>query len=316
MVNYFGKPTIKNYNDWEQCNSFLKYGNKLYVSRASNVNASTEEILGLTVTSDVSDSSTIPVSDVTLVKIGQYIAFGSALGPVKVPYEVLSVDAVAGTLTIDRNTSVVVADDAKVYDFKQALNSVFEVQEQGSAVVVSDYLKTQLPIGNYADFEIQEQSIAMNSVEAKAKFIARSPGVWGNSIEIAIAKASDFGVDKMVFEGIALDDLFMYSPTGDEVGIIIRNAGVIQETFTVSFDPDARDENNKSMYIEDVINNKSLFVFVKDNTANENPVMSCLYSDGNVISLVKGIDSPVGFDDLINAYDLWSNKEAVDKLCA
>ena len=148
--------------------------------------------------------------------------------------------------------------------------------------------------------------------------MARNPGNWSQDLEIAIAKPSAFktSTPSEVFDGIALNDLFEYFPTGTEVGIIIRQGDIIKEIFTVDFDPAAKDSNGKSTYIETVINNQSNLVFAKDNTANAADVKDYLFTvggtPGSLIKLVGGRDSPVQADDLQNAYDLWNNKEEVD----
>ena len=94
----------------------------------------------------------------------------------------------------------------------------------------------------------------------------------------------------------------------------------IVETFTVDFDPTAKDSSNKSTYIEDVIYNNSSYIFVKDNTAVTDPIKDYVFSLGGaststlgtVISPVLGRDSAMGNDDLLNAYNLFNNPEALD----
>jgi len=314
LVSYYGKPTKTNYNDWMQASTFLKYGNKLFVSRGANTNGSVE-VSGITVTTDVNANSTIPVDDSSNIEIGDYVAFGNDAGPVLTPYVVVSKSAT--DIEVDRAVTIATADDANVYNFSQSMNAVFDAVEVGGTEVPAiDYVKTQIPILNYSDFETNEASIAMNSDESKVKFIAKNPGNWSNSIKIAIAKASDFNTGIEAFEGIYIDDLFEYYPTGSELGVIISINDTIKETFTVSFDETAKDSNNKSIYIEDVINTKSNYVFVKDNTSNTNDIKSYVYNmDATIsapITLVNGIDSPMGQDDLIEAYSVWDNKEEVD----
>ena len=314
LISYYGESTKTNYNDWMQASSFLKYGNKLFVSRCANTNGSTE-ITGITITSDVSDNTTIPVDDSTNVTVGDYIAFGNDSGPILTPYMVISKDAT--TIIIDRSVTIDTTKDANVYTFSQTMNAVFDAVENGAADIDSmDYLKTQMPILNYSDFENKETSLAMNSNTSKVKFIAKNPGNWGNNIELAIANSSDFGADKEAFEGIAIDDLFEYYPLNEEIGIVVRINGTIKETFTVSFDEDDKDQNNKSMYIEDVVNTKSNYIFAKDNTANTNNIKSYIYNVDETISkpitLTLGADSVMGQDDLIEAYTVWDNNEEVD----
>jgi phage tail sheath protein FI len=313
LITYYGKPTLKNYNDWMQAQTFLKYGNKLFVSRAANTNGSTEEINGLTVTSDVTDNSIVPVTgSIDSVKVGDYVAFGNAEGPIKTGYVVMSKST--DSIELDRNVLITVTDDNKVYSFSQSMNSVFDALEDGATPIgTSDYIRTQIPVLNYSDFENKETSIMMNDVTSKLKLIAKNPGNWGNDIEVAIANSSDFGAGKQAFEGISLDDLFEYYPISGEFGIVIRVKGEIEETFTVSFDPTAKDQNNKSLYVESVLNTKSNYVFAKDNTGNANEISSYIFSSAKgTITLVAGTDSPMGQDDLINAYEVWDNKEDVD----
>lgn len=319
LVSFYGKPTKKNYNDWAQASSFLKYGNKLFVSRAANTNASTEEIDGVTVTEDVINNTIVNLSgNLDKIKIGDYVAFGNDEGSIKITYVVMSksVDSnnYTSSIELDRAVSVTVADDNKIYSISQSMNSVFDAVEDGATAVSDvDYVRTQIPVLNYSDFENKETSIAMNGATSKLKFIAKNPGNWGNDIEVAIANSEDFGQAKQAFEGISLDDLFEYYPVTGEFGIVVRINGQIKETFTVSFDENAKDQNYKSMYVETVINTKSNYLFVKDNSNNINPIDSYLFSEPKgTIFLVNGTDSVMGLDDLNVAYEVWDNKEEVD----
>ena len=309
LVTFYGKPTIKNYNDWMQVSSFLKYGDKCFVARAANTNGSTEEVSGVTITADVTDDKVL-VSSVAEFKVGQLIAFGTDEGVVLKPYRIMAIDVANLQLTLDREATVDILLDAHVYMFSQSINSVFEATTDNT--VVTNYLEYQVNVGNYADFEDMETSIAFTSTKSKLKLIAKNQGNWGNGIEVAIAVPADFNHNKYVFEGIALDDLFEYFPTNDEYGIIVRLDGEIQEVFTVSFDVDAKNNLNKSIYIESVINQQSSLLFCKDNTANDAPLKSYIHSTNGVIKLVDGADSDMGIDDLMNAYALWENKEEVD----
>ena len=121
-----------------------------------------------------------------------------------------------------------------------------------------------MQIGSEFEFENLYSSIALDE-EQVLKFIARNPGTWGNQIEIAIANPEDFGLQKKVFPGIDLDGLYEYFPDAaeNEVGIVIKTQGEIKEVFLVSLNKDSRDSNNKSNYIENVLNRQSNIVYVK-----------------------------------------------------
>jgi len=313
LVSYYGKPTMKNYNDWMQASTFLKYGNKLFISRACNTTGITTEINGVTVTSDVSSNANVPLTgNFDSIKEGDYIAFGDTNGPVNTAYVVMA--KTTDSITVDRPTTIVTSNNNKIYTLSRSINSVFDTVSSGDTPVgTSDYIRTQVPILNYGDFENKESSLIMNNVTSKLKFIAKNPGAWGNNIEIAIANSSDFGNSEEAFTGIALDDLFEYYPTGSEIGIIIKYNDVIQETYVVSFDVNAKGSNGKSIYVEDVINTKSNFVFVKNNTDNLSQISSYLASTSKTpFNLVAGTDSIIDKGDLSDAYNVWSNKEEVD----
>lgn len=323
LQQFFGRPSDLNYNDWYQAYNFLQYGNKLYLSRAANVEGTATpisgETLGTAITADTVDS--FEASSVANFAVGDYISFGSTMTNSNF-YMVTNVDETTGivTVTVDRQ----IEDDLNVGDeinsFSVSLNGVAEaVSENGVEVLPEDLLSAYMPVGNDADFENIETSIAMVGDDAKLKFIARNPGAWADDIEIAIARPDAFSTEtpSEVFEGISLDDLFEYAPTGTEVGVIIRANDEIKEIFTADFDPTARDVNNRSAYIENVINNQSSYVFVKDNTANSTQVANYLFEvDGTPgsgpVTLVLGQDSDIQQDDLMNAYELWDNKEEVD----
>lgn len=165
--------------------------------------------------------------------------------------------------------------------------------------------------GSEQDFLDNMDSITVGS-NVGAKFFARNPGEWGNEISIAIANPIDFGdEDSEAFEGINLQGLFEYFPDGgnNEIGVVIREGSVIKEVFLVSLNKDSRDVSNKSNYIETLINRQSNLVFVKHG-ADGRELESCIGDDA--IGLNDGSDGSMTEGDLIEAYELWENKEEVD----
>ncbi|NQU33995.1 MAG: phage tail sheath subtilisin-like domain-containing protein, partial [Bacteroidetes bacterium] len=250
--------------------------------------------------------------------VGDLVSFGVDAVTSLVYYEVTAISSLI--VYLDR----VVAEDYVLSDVVNAFavtkNGVAEAISAGGSEVANDYLYLDdyTPILNLSDFETKESAIAMTGANAKLKIIARSPGTWSEDIEICIANPSAFGttVTSEAFDGVALDDLFEYPATGTEVGIVIKVAGIIEETYIVSFVTTAKDSSNKSAYIETVINNSSRYIFVKDNTANATTIDNyCFTVDdiaGSTISLVGATDASITAANLTAAYDLWSNKEAVD----
>lgn len=177
-------------------------------------------------------------------------------------------------------------------------------------------LVTAVTVNNADDFE--NATIAFENADAKLKIIARNPGTWSDNLEIAIATPSAFGAAtaSQAFTGIALDDLFEYTPTGTEVGIIVKLGTQVVETWTVDFNVLAKDHNNKSTYVENVVNGGSSYIFVNDNASNTDAIVDyCASVDGvtgSTISLELSADGVVVAGDLSDAYDIFSNKEELD----
>lgn len=168
-----------------------------------------------------------------------------------------------------------------------------------------------MQIGSQFEFENLYASIVVDTGEV-VRFIARNPGTWGNNIEVAIANPEDFGSQKQVFEGIDLDGLYEYFPDADnnEIGIVIKEGAEIKEVYLVSLDKDSRDSNNKSNFIESVLNRQSNLVHVKYVGDAEDGIASCLALDA--VKLDGGTYEEVTEAALLTAYEVWSNKEEVD----
>lgn len=347
LLSFYGKPTNTNYNDFYQAYNFLQYGNKLLVSRAANVGGTATAISGCTyVAAGAADEA--EVSTVTALAVGDLITIGA----VNTVYEIVAINTQTKVITLDRDLedAPTVGDDVNTW--VQTLNGVIEAVDVNSvspttvnigaanqftlnvadsAVTTNaDYVGSLVVVNNASDFETKESSLAFaNPLGSKLKFISRNPGAWAAGLEIAVARPGSFlansstpatHVPRFAFEGVGLDELFEYAPTGTEVGIIVALNGSVVEVFTVDFNQSAKDHNGKSTYVETVINNQSNYVFVKDNIANVDSVAdhTLVYDEvaqsyvGKTLTLVYGANSAVGVDDLANAYDVFANKEELD----
>ena len=212
------------------------------------------------------------------------------------------------------------------------LDTVVNVPKKVSAEDLFQYTQQEF-IGNSVDFEQKMTSIGFTSPKSKLKFIARNPGAWAKNIQICVARPesfeandySDEHIPKYAFDGLVVDDFFEYAPTGDQLGIMIYDMEKddVVEIYTVSLDPNAKDSNNRSIYIETVINRESSYVFVKVNEACDEDVADTTmyfgYDEfgnatyiGDPITLKNGTDSPIQADDLITALEIFENTEEID----
>lgn len=156
---------------------------------------------------------------------------------------------------------------------------------------------------NEDDYDILEESIPFPD-NMSLKFIARGFGVYGNKIQIAIAREKDFkDVSNQVLPGVALGNMFEYKPLDSkkEFAVIVSENGVIKEKFIASTDPNAKDYQNRSMFVDDVFRRKSSIVYCKSNQGIENLLpKSCLNND--ILTLSNGFDGTIGISEIKNAY--------------
>ena len=187
-------------------------------------------------------------------------------------------------------------------------------------------------ITNDTLFDDNYDSIGFTSPKSKVKFISRNPGKWSKNIKICIARPESFELNDLsenhipryAFPGILVDDFFEYAPKDGQVAVLIYDEDTDQvvETYIASFNKDAKDSNNKSMYIETLINKNSDCIFCKVNEANNSEIAdyTLRYSVdengtkyiGTSLPLKNGEDSSIQADDLIDAYQLFENKEEID----
>ena len=158
-----------------------------------------------------------------------------------------------------------------------------------------------------------EASLAFSSnTNSKLLFQAKYPGAYGNNINIAVANPADFATGTAeVAPGIALNELFEYFPVAGEVALVVFYQDEIVETFLVSLDPDSKDYTGKSNYIESVVNRKSGYINVKDNTSVTGQPASKINT--TLVELSLGASGAPGKDEVVIAYDLhFGNKEEID----
>lgn len=199
-----------------------------------------------------------------------------------------------------------------VYILDRTQGACAEVSsETGTVYSDGDYNKVEHTIANYRVFDEMQSSLPFVNNTAKLKIFAKTPGSWGNMLEVAIASHDDFGKAKECREGVALDDIFEYTPLVGQYGIMIFEKGNLVESYTVSLDESAKDDQNNSLYIENVINQKSDYVRVNVNEANPNNTLASSLKE-NIINLYCGSDSTPGEDDIIEAYNVFENKEEVE----
>lgn len=149
-------------------------------------------------------------------------------------------------------------------------------------------------------YDIKADSIAFPEGQS-LKFMARGFGNYGNNIQIVIAREKDFDdLDAQALPNVPLLNIFEYRPkeSNKEIGLMIAQNDVILEKYIVSLNPDARDYQNKSTYIEDVIRRKSSLIYAK--VGNGALPASCVGK--NYLTLGNGEDGEIGSNQIKAAY--------------
>ena len=135
------------------------------------------------------------------------------------------------------------------------------------------------------------------------KVMARTFGKHGDDIKVCIAREADFNdPTSQCFTGIPLNSQFDFKPleSKKEIALLVMVDKVIVEKYILSLDRDARDYQNRSMFIDDVIRRKSSVVYVKTNTAIQELPKSCVKDD--VLTLTNGNDGEIGVGEITTAY--------------
>lgn len=345
LIDYYGKPTNSNYNDFYQCYNFLGYGSNLLVSRAGNLNGATTPQDGVNVAEIGEDLTQVTLTKIGDVAVNNVVSFGED----DTRYLVTAINE--NTITLDKALPEDVEEQPKAGDALNLVEILFngsnealtveqttEVQVGDNIVKVpnslsrADLFETNKQISNDSLWEEKFDSVAFaKPSQAKIKFFSRNPGSWAKNIKICIAKPEDFEandlsenhVTRYAFEGLAVDDYFEYAPKGTQIGVLVYNEDTeeVVETFTVDFNENAVDSNNKSTFIETVINRDSTYIFAKVNSATADfdiASYTLVYDDANEkyvgknLTLLNSTDSDIQKDDLLDAYEIFDNKEELD----
>lgn len=330
LERIYGYPTSENYNDWFQAYCFLRRAGSLYVVRAidgTGIDNKTEiDITSMSMQFDKPSSLFFTTANV--VNTSLFIGAKLLVGNDETIRTVINANwgnaDEAKVLEVEvepefENTSPY-DEHTPIYLLNPSMNAVAEVNIQNfpeDLLTGQEYIRAQkatnVAIANDNEFDFLLPQIKFTNGQSKLKFIARTVGSHGNSIRIAVANPIDFELQNEVTDGLIVNDLFEYYPSSQnhEVGIIIADQSDIVETYLVSLLKGAKDYNNKSMFIEDVINRQSQYVYVKCNTNTDALPVSAM--GGSVLSLQYGNDGKPNEADIISGYvENFQSKEEID----
>ena len=184
----------------------------------------------------------------------------------------------------------------------EKINSDLEPETPYPLVNATDQIAFEELYQNEDEYDVKEGSINFPE-NSSLKIIARTFGKYGNNIKIAIAKEDDFDNPEAVsFQGIPLKTQFEYKPLNSkrEIAVLVMDNGVIVEKFIGSLNPDAKDYQGRSTFIEEIFRRKSRYIYVKVNTASTRLPNS--YLGNNCFNLTNGQDGEIGKSEIENSY--------------
>jgi len=195
------------------------------------------------------------------------------------------------------------------------------------------YILTDFSSKNPDEFADEVSFSSGVESDSDMAFIANSRGEWGNYIKIAVVGRNTYNMATSGNNGNSLSDglyndlVDIDAPldTNDKFLIIIKaaeqsntNSFDIVETFVVSTKTRAIDDEGKNIFCENVVNNESKYIRMAIKSTLKEQDVSDYYTtdyisfDGGSNTSDEYVTDTVTENDIIDAYNLYSNDEEID----
>jgi hypothetical protein len=203
----FGKPTNFNAETWFTAANFLAYSNRLYVSRAGKTTGSTPTVFANSTAASL--PSNVFTTNTSGLEVGMYVTQSSntaVLNPTLQP-TIVSVNATAVVLSqaASVNTSV---NTALYFARPDTTYSAVAVDAANTTAVVSN-LVNQI-VKNENEYASKDGNFDLDVL-----YVAKYPGVIGNSLRIAVCDNSN-----SFNSNVALTGAYLRSPIGSSVSTV------------------------------------------------------------------------------------------------
>ncbi len=154
--------------------------------------------------------------------------------------------------------------------------------------------------------------------DIKLDICAKTPGIYGNSLKVAITNATDFAT-ALVVTGTTFASIMEFTPTKMAEGnttlpedwlaiAVLDSNDVLLETHMVCTDTSAKDYNDNSLYVNNYfLNGNSNYIYVFEDSSNVDEVDSI-----EATALLGGSEGTIAAGDITTAYDYFSNDEEID----
>ena len=271
LAKVFGNPDLNTSLDFHTASYYLRYSDDLYVIRKITEDANAGPEATFTTAIDSTGTSLT----MTLVDGGGgYVTaptaiVASAADSGDTPTVTVGFDSATGSVT---GFTVVAGATPYFYDSSTTITIALSDTRAEFGVNAYSYdTQTTVPIvKNEANFEAQKATLANDGHYVVAKY----PGEMGNGLRLSIVGAAEFASwpYKSYFDGVpgtsdyaalkgALNDE-VHAVVVDENGVFTGTKGQVLEVFSyLSLARDAKDAQGSTVYIADVINNRSKYIW-------------------------------------------------------
>lgn len=188
LLNRFAKPTNFNAETWFTAANFLSYANRLYVSRAANLEGATPGPVNFVIEANTTVSNNILVGNTTGIVAGMYITQTANSGAIAAgnSYVVSSVNSTAIVLS----KSVFSTSTANSQSNTSCnTNIYFGRSETAYTAVGFDDGSANAFVANLVNQIVKNQNEYTNkdgNFDADVVYVAKYPGLIGNSIRVAV----------------------------------------------------------------------------------------------------------------------------------
>lgn len=330
LIQNFGYPTETTYNDWFQVYRFLQYYQGIYVTRAANLEHTFDECASID-----SDITVTVDTDYRSFEINGSNPFGikpTQINALKAKFKQFDRFTIEGDNADKGAIYTVMNSDSfsfvpklkydvfsgqRILRLSGVVNASIEMPTSEQFMQTSTSMPNGIPanepfIESEDAFHLYKDSFAVNNIQTPLTIWARSPGPWGNGLQVAIVTPEDFKVNysattakqaKLAFAGVVVDNAFRQAPNQGQVGILVSLDNKVVEQFIVGENPSSPN------FIEDEINQKSKYIFVRRGIG---PIYSTAFASADVkrpLALVGGMDAEVSVNDIKKAMEVYQDKD-------
>jgi hypothetical protein len=184
LVSRFGKPTNFNAETFFTAANFLAYGNRLYVSRAADVDGATPQVDSVVANTSASGGAVFTASNTTAISVGMYVTQTSNSTVINATGKSVNVIAVnSSSFTLSKNAAA--NDTISVYfaNPETTYTAVAIQTDYANGIVANLVNQIVLNEQRYDDKDGQFDSDVL--------YVAKYPGKLGNDLRVSVCDAFD-----------------------------------------------------------------------------------------------------------------------------